>query len=67
MLPGQKLVKFSSLTRKERGVRHYEETKGRVLTTDYMTDSIAEMHSRNNTITESTLNPAYIKNPPDNH
>ncbi len=62
VLPGQKIVKFSSLATKDRGVKRFDETKGRVLQPDYMCESIAEMHTRNITIEIVELTKsAYVK------
>lgn len=62
VLPGQKIVKFSSLASKERGIRRFEETRGRVLQPDHMCGSITEMHTRNISIEEVELTrSAYIK------
>ena len=62
VLPGQKIVKFSSLATKDRGVRRFDETKGRVLQTEHMCESIAEMHTRDITmeVVELTKS-AYVK------
>ena len=62
VLPGQKIVKFSSLATKDRGVRRFDETKGRVLQPEHMCESIAEMHTRNITIEIVDLTKsAYVK------
>ena len=62
VLPGQKIVKFSSLATKDRGVRRFDETKGRVLQSEHMCESIAEMHTRNITIEIVDLTKsAYVK------
>lgn len=62
VLPGQKIVKFSSLAVKERGTRRFEETRGRVLQPEHMCESIAEMHTRNISIDEVELTKsAYVK------
>ena len=62
VLPGQKIVKFSSLATKDRGVRRFDETKGRVLQPEHMCESIAEMHTRNITIEIVELTKsAYVK------
>jgi type I restriction enzyme M protein len=61
LLPGQKLVKLLSFATKVRGERHYDDKQGRVLTAELMTDSIAEMHSRDYTIVETILEHPYVK------
>ncbi len=62
VLPGQKIVKFSSLATKGRGIRRFEETKGRVLKPENMCESIAEMHTREVLIEEEELtNSSYVK------
>lgn len=62
VLPGQKIVKFSSLATKDRGIRRFDETKGRVLQPEHMCDSIAEMHTCDITIDVVELTKsAYLK------
>lgn len=62
VLPGQKIVKFSSLAIKEKGIRRFEEKKGRVLQPEHMCGSIAEMHTRDILIDEVELTKsAYVK------
>lgn len=62
VLPGQKIVKFTSLASRERGIRRFEEKKGRVLQPEHMFGSITEMHTRNISIEEVELTrSAYIK------
>ena len=62
VLPGQKIVKFSSLATKDRGVRRFDEIKGRVLLPEHMCESIAEMHTRDITIDVVELTKsAYVK------
>lgn len=62
VLPGQKIVKFSTLAKRERGNRRFEETRGRVLQPEHMYESIAEMHTRKIQIEEIELSrTAYIK------
>ena len=62
VLPGQKIVKFSSLASRERGIRRFEETRGRVLQPEHMCGSITEMHTRNIFIEEVELTrSAYVK------
>lgn len=61
VLPGQKIVKFTSLATKEKGIRKFEETNGRVLKQENMCESIAEMHTRDISIAEEELKQSYIK------
>ncbi len=62
VLPGQKIVKFSSLATKDRGVRCFDETAGRVLQPEHMCESIAEMHTRDVTVeTVELTKSAYVK------
>lgn len=55
IIPGQKIVKFSSLAMRERGTKHFDETRGRVLQPEHMCSSITEMHTRNIAIDEVEL------------
>jgi type I restriction-modification system DNA methylase subunit len=46
VLPGQRLVKFFDLVVKERGIRDYNDQKGRLLKPEHMADSVASLHSK---------------------
>lgn len=61
VLPGQKLVKFTEFATLIRGNRNFEETKGRVLKTEHLCNSIAEMHTRHIEIMEEELLPIHVK------
>lgn len=55
VLPGQRIVKFLSIATKEKGIRSYEETFGRVLKPEHMYSRIAEMHTRDINIEKMEL------------
>lgn len=61
LLPGQKLVQFSSVTDRVGGTHRYSEGRGRVLKQEHLTDSIAELHSRNIVVAEDDIPSHYMK------
>ena len=61
LLPGQKLVQFLSVTSKVGEIRRYSEERGRVLKPEHLTDSIAELHSRNIVVEEDDIPRHYVK------
>jgi len=56
LLPGQKLVKFTSIAFIERGIRRYEETRGRILKPEHLFSDITELHTKDINFSEEELN-----------
>lgn len=62
VLPGQQIVKFNTLATRVRGERQFNDIVGRILQPEHLFSSIAEMHTSDTSIGESSVkSPSLVK------